>query len=76
MGKRSAFQAVAHAVRTLKDAEDERELALLDEFSQSPSVAELAERIARRLGRRTSPNLLIEKARLSTAIKDSMTRGN
>ena len=60
----------------LEDAEDERELALLDEFSRSPTVAALAKRIARRLGPRTSPRNLIEKAGLSTAIKDPMTRGN
>jgi hypothetical protein len=49
---------------------EQRELALLEEFTRSASVAALAQRIAARLGPRTRSENLIADAGLGPATRD------
>jgi hypothetical protein len=52
----------------------DRELALLEEFNRSHSVASLAEAIAARLGRKRQSKDMIAEAGLAAAPPDDRTR--
>jgi len=72
--RRNPSQIVTRAPCAARD--DQREIALLEEFARSPAVAALARVIAERRGPRANPKLLIEEARLSAATNDRVTQRN
>ena len=75
MRESARHRSFAKAMRAAKD-DDQRELALLEEFARCPSVAALAGVIAERLGPRANPKALIEEAGLSAATNDRVTQRN